>query len=528
VSSLPDHAVIAPIVLPMLVGGAMVLIGERWRGGVVALGLLSMLGLVLLAGLLLVQADAPAIRVYRLGDWPSLFGIVLVADRLSAVMLLLAALLGLAAHVASLARWHRAGVHFHPLLQFQVMGLNGTFLTGDLFNLFVFFEVMLAASYGLALHGSGAARVRAGLHYIVINLLGSALFLIGVSVVYGVAGTLNLADLATRVRDIPAENRPLLEAGLALLGVAFLTKAAMWPLGFWLTGTYAAASAPAAAILSMLSKVGIYAILRVWLLLGGADSGESAGFGASWLFLGGLATIAFGSIAVLATQNLSRLAGASVLVSSGTLLAAIGAGRVEVTSGALFYLVSSVLAIGAFFLLIEVLERGREVGADVLAVTREAFGSGEEEEPAEEVGVAFPGTVALLGLAFLGCALLLAGLPPLPGFLAKFAILAAVLGGDQGALAWSSWALLAALILSGLAMLVSLLRAGIEIFWASPAERIPRVRAVEFAPIVLLLVLSAGLAIGAGPAMDYLQSAARALHAPQEYLRGVIGERAGA
>ncbi len=529
-TTLLDHAVIAPIVLPMLVGGAMIALGDRWRRGVAALGLVSMLSLVLLAGLLMGVADMPAVRVYRLGDWPSLFGIVLVLDRLSALMLMLAALLGLAAHVFSLTRWHRSGVHFHPLLQFQLMGVNGAFLTGDLFNLFVFFEVMLAASYGLALHGSGAARVRAGLHYLVINLLASALFLIGVSVVYGIAGTLNMADLAIRMRAIAAEDRALLEAGLAVLGIAFLTKAAMWPLGFWLAGTYAAAVPPAAAILSILSKVGIYAVLRVWLLLFGSDAGDSAGLGGTWLFIGGLATIGFGSIAVLATQNLSRLAGASVLVSSGTLLAAIGAGRVEVTSGALFYMASSVLAIGAFFLLIELVERGREVGADVLAVTREAFGSGEDDEPeaADEVGVAIPGTVALLGLAFIACALILAGLPPMPGFLAKFAILAAVLGGDQEGLGWASWALLAALIFSGLAMLVSLLRAGIEIFWASPAERIPRVQLAEFAPVAVLLVLAMGLTVGAGPAMDYLQSAARALHAPLEYLQGVAGERAGA
>ena len=121
-------------------------------------------------------------------------------------------------------------------------------------------------------------------------------------------------------------------------------------------------------------------MLRLWLLLFGEAAGDSAGFGGAWLLFGGLLTIAFGSVAVLATQNLARLAGASVLVSSGTLLAAIGVGQVAVTGGALFYLASSVLAIAAFFLLIELVERGREVGADVLAVTREAFGEGEEEE----------------------------------------------------------------------------------------------------------------------------------------------------
>ncbi|WP_439594325.1 monovalent cation/H+ antiporter subunit D [Falsiroseomonas sp.] len=519
-----DHLTIAPIVLPMLVGIAMILAGDRFRHATVAMGLASCLGLVVLAVLLLGIADAPVVRVYRLGDWPALFGIVLVLDRLSALMLLLVAILGLAAFTFSLARWHRAGPNFHPLFQFQLMGLNGAFLTGDLFNLFVFFEVMLAASYGLALHGSGTARVRAGLHYIIINLVASLLFLVGVSVIYGIGGTLNMADLAMRMRDVAPEDRALLEAGAAVLGIAFLTKAAMWPLGFWLSPTYAAASTPAAAVLSILSKVGIYAVLRVWLLLFGMDAGESAGFGGGWITLGGLLTIAFGSIAVLATQNLSRLAGASVMVSSGTLLAAIGTGQVAATAGALFYLASSVLAIGAFFLLIELVERGREVGADVLAVTREAFGSGEEEEEEDEdaVGVVIPGSVAILGLAFLTCTLLLAGLPPLSGFLAKFAILSPLLGSGTAPVPPMAWVLLAALVLSGLAAVVAMVRAGIDVFWASPAQRIPRIRLVEIAPVGLLLLLCAALTAGAGPVMRYMQDTAQALHAPGGYLGGVL------
>ena len=380
-----DHLLIAPIIVPMLAGAAMILAGDRRRGMVVALGLASTL---LLAGalrpLLLRIAEAPEVRIYRLGDWPALFGIVLVLDRLSALMLALTAALGLAAFVFSLARWHRAGAHFHPLFQFQLMGLNGAFLTGDLFNLFVFFEVMLAASYGMALHGSGTARVRAGLHYIVINLR-------------RLAAVPDRGQRGLRHRRHAQHGRPrdpdartwrpktgrCWKPGSRCMGIAFLVKAAMWPLGFWLPGTYAAAGAPAAAILSILSKVGVYAVLRVWLLLFGDEAGASAGFGGTLLLVGGLLTIAFGSIAVLATQNLPRLAGASVLVSSGTLLAAIGAGQAAVTGGALFYLASSVLAIGAFFLLIELVERGREVGADVLAVTREAFGTGEEEDDLE-------------------------------------------------------------------------------------------------------------------------------------------------
>jgi multicomponent K+:H+ antiporter subunit D len=526
VTAWTDHLVVAPIIVPMLAGAAMILAGERWRSAVVALGLLSTVTLVGLAIALVGMADTPQLQVYRLGDWPAVFGIVLVLDRLSALMLALVAVLGLAAFVSSLARWHRAGTYFHPLFQFQLMGLNGAFLTGDLFNLFVFFEVMLAASYGLALHGSGTPRVRAGLHYIVINLVASLLFLIGVSVVYGISGTLGMADLAARMREVADTDRALLEAGLAVMGVAFLIKAAAWPLGFWLPGSYAAASAPAAAILSILSKVGVYAVLRVWLLLFGPEGGASAGFGGDVLLAGGLFTIAFGAIAVLAAQDLPRLAGASVLVSSGTLLAALGAGQAAVTGGALLYLATSVLALGAFFLLIELIERGRDVGADVLAVTREAFGTGEEDDDLREpeaVGVAIPAIVVILGLGFGICALLLAGLPPLPGFLAKFAIMAPLLGPPEAAVPVSSWLLVAALLLSGLATVVAMLRTGIDIFWASPPSTVPRVSLLEVAPIAGLLLLCAALAVAAGPAMDYMLAAAAGLHAPGTYLDAVLG-----
>ncbi|MBK3774398.1 monovalent cation/H+ antiporter subunit D [Azospirillum brasilense] len=525
-----DHLVIAPIIIPLLVGALLMLIDERRRALKATLGVASASALLALAVLLLYLTDHTAtgadatVRVYRLGDWPSLFGIVLVLDRLSAMMLVLTGILGLSALVFALARWQKAGAHFHSLFQFQLMGLNGAFLTGDLFNLFVFFEIMLAASYGLALHGSGLARVRAGLHYIAINLAASLLFLIGVSMIYGVSGTLNMAELAVRIAAVAPEDRGLLEAGAAILGVAFLIKAGMWPLGFWLPNTYTTVGAPSAAIISILSKVGIYAIIRIWLLVFGDSAGTSAGFGGHWLLIGGVLTIAFGSIAVLATQNLARLAGASVLVSSGTLLAAVGAGQVAVTGGALFYMSSSVLAIAGLFLLIELVERGRMVGADVLAVTREAFGEGEDEESDDDdaIGVSIPAIMAILGIAFMACALLLAGLPPLSGFLAKFAILAPMLAQGAEGLPFTTWALMAALILSGLATVVAMSRTGIDVFWASPAGELPRVRLVELGPVMMLLALCVALTVQAGPVMRYMEDTARSLHGSERYVQGVM------
>ena len=188
---------------------------------------------------------------------------MLVLDRLSALMLLLTSVLALPALIFAAAGWDRQGQHFHSLFQFLLMGLNGAFLTGDLFNLFVFFEVLLAASYGLLLHGSGPLRVRASLHYIAINLAASLLFLIGVSLIYGVTGTLNMADLAVKAAEVAEADRPLLRAGAAILGIAFLVKAAMWPLSFWLPIAYMAAAPPVAAMFAIMSKVGVYAVLRV-------------------------------------------------------------------------------------------------------------------------------------------------------------------------------------------------------------------------------------------------------------------------
>ncbi|HEX8664286.1 MAG TPA: monovalent cation/H+ antiporter subunit D [Beijerinckiaceae bacterium] len=530
-SGIADHLVIAPIVLPLVAGAVMLLFGERGRTAKAAINVGSTLGLVAIAVALLTSTAASsdgAAATYRLGDWPVPFAIVLVADRLSALMLLLTSLLAAAAVVFSLARWHRAGAHFHSLFQFLLMGLNGAFLTGDLFNLFVFFELMLAASYGLALHGSGPVRVRAGLHYIVVNLAASLLFLVGVSLIYGVSGTLNMADLAARIPGIAPQSRGLLEAGAAVLATAFLLKAGMWPLCFWLPTTYAAASPPVAAVFAIMTKVGAYIVLRLWLLLFGEAAGASAHFGGDVLLLGGLATVAFGAIGTLASQDLPRLAAHSVLVSSGTVLAAMGMGETGVTAGALFYMVSSTLALGALFLLVELVERGREPGADVLAVTREAYGDDDLEDE-EEVGLAIPATMGMLGLAFIGCALVIAGLPPLSGFVAKFALLTAALNpaGSAG-VSTASWALLAILIVSGLAAVVAMTRAGMRSFWASPDRAVPRVRLIEMGPVAILLILCALQTIQAGPVMRYMHATAQSLHTPQSYVRDVLQAEPGA
>ena len=276
------HLMLAPIMLPLLSAAVMLLLPEEKHRTKLVLNLGStLLGLVITCALLVwaqQQGEPATMGVYLPGNWPAPFGIALALDRLSALMLVLTSAVGLAAALYGSARWYRAGVHYHPLFQFQLMGLSGAFLTADLFNLFVFFEIMLAASYGLLLHGSGRARVQAGLHFIAINLAASSLFLIGVSMLYGLTGTLNMADLAQSVAQVEEADRGLLHAAAGILATAFLIKAAVWPLNFWLVPAYSAATAPVGALFAIMTKVGVYAILRLWTLVFGSEAGASAQF----------------------------------------------------------------------------------------------------------------------------------------------------------------------------------------------------------------------------------------------------------
>ena len=529
--------VLVPVLLPLATAALMLLLGEGRRAMKAVANVVSTVLSLAVAVTLLLWVDsqdaAAAFGVYLPGNWPVPFGIVLVADRLSALMAVLAGSVGLAALLYALARWQHAGVYFHVLFQLQLMGLYGAFLTADLFNLFVFFEVLLAASYGLLLHGGGSARVRAGLHYIAINLMASLLFLIGVAVLYGVTGTLNMADIAQKLPAVPASDRGLLHAGAAILAIAFLAKAALWPLNFWLPGAYAAASAPAAAVFAILTKVGVYAILRLWTLCFPADAGDSAHFGGTALVWGGLATLAFGSVGMLASQQLARLAGYSVIASSGTLLAAIGFDAPALSSGALFYLASSTLAGCALFLLVELLERARAVevgpqqtddGQDRLPAFFDAApppGVNLDENEDALIGRALPGALAFLGLAFLVCAIVVAGLPPLSGFVAKLSMLTALL--DVGTPA--AWTLFGLLVASGLCAATGLLRVGMRHFWTAGDRAVPRLRVIETLPIGLLLGATLLLVLRGEPALAYARQTADALHTPDRYIAAVLSAR---
>ncbi len=526
----PEHLIIAPILIPFFAGALMLIYDERQRRAKLMLGLISVAATLVASIELLVRSKGSEltggndIGFYLLGDWAAPFGIVLVIDRLSAMMLVLTSLLALPVLTYAAAGWHRQGQHFHPMLQFLLMGLNGAFLTGDLFNLFVFFEVLLAASYGLLLHGGGQLRVRAGLHYIAVNLTGSLLFLIGVSLIYGATGTLNMAHLSTLVAGLGEQERALLHAGAGIMAVAFLVKAGIWPLSFWLPTAYMAGAAPVAAMFAIMTKVGVYVLLRLSFLTFGVAAGPSAGYGSLVLVGGGLATVAYGLVGILASQSLGRMAAHLVLVSSGTVLASAGfvleGAGTGVLAGALFYLLSSTLATAALFLLIEPMSREEGGIAAMLALTADAYGL-DEREAQPEVGLAVPGTLALLGATFTLCGIALAGLPPLSGFIGKVGMLRGMLAAELPVPALG-WTFVALVILSGLATLIGLVRIGIQTFWATEGDP-PRVLALEIGPVLLLVALLGLLTFKAEVTMRYMQQTARAVLAPAIYAEGVLG-----
>ena len=314
-----QHAPVLSVLLPVFTAVVLLLIGDpsgmsaqggghddtrlRWRR---RLSLASMLLGAFMAASLVWHASQGELLVYQLGEWPAPFGIVLVVDRLSALMVLLTYAVAVPAMWYATGGWDCRGRHFHALFQFQLMGLCGAFLTGDLFNLFVFFEVLLIASYVLLVHGQGRERFRMGVHYVVLNLAASGLFLIGLGMVYAVTGTLNMADVGLRVGQLTGDAALIARAAALVLLVVFGLKAAIVPLYFWLPATYAAASAPVAALFAIMTKVGVYSIIRVHWGVFGVEAGEAALAVQGWLLPLALTTSVLGVLGALAGETIDQ------------------------------------------------------------------------------------------------------------------------------------------------------------------------------------------------------------------------------
>ncbi|MCU0968531.1 MAG: monovalent cation/H+ antiporter subunit D [Rubrivivax sp.] len=462
---------------------------------------------VVLAAWLVARAASGELMVYRLGDWPAPYGIALVVDRLGALMVLLAALVAWPVLLYASGGWDSHGRYFHAIFQFQLMGLNGAFVTGDLFNLFVFFEVLLISSYVLLLHGQGVARLRAGTHYVVLNLVASALFLVGVALLYAKTGTLNLADLALRVPMVQGPDAALVQAAALVLLVVFGFKAALMPLALWLPATYSAATAPVAALFAIMTKVGVYAIVRVHGVVFGDGQGASALTAEPVLLPLALATALVGVVGALAAPSFTRMVGWITVASVGTTVAALALFSPAAWSAALFYMVHSTLAGAALFLLAELLASQRGDAGDLL-------------RPAAAVG-----QPALLGTLVLLAAASTAGLPPLPGFVGKLMILE-----SAGSHPWQGW-VWTVVLLVGFFTLLGLARAGSVMFWQVRAD-LPACTqagwsARLFGATLVLLALTVALTVAAAPVQRYTQAAAEQLVDRAAYATAVLGaERA--
>lgn len=483
-----SHWIIAPVVLPAFVAALILFTPRLGRVSARGLALAANAALVALAVALLVSASETPPQVYRLGDWPAPFGIVLVLDRLAALMLALTAGLSLLVLIhAIITGWDICGRRFHALWLFQLMGLNGAFLTGDAFNLFVFFEVLLIASYGLMVHGGTGPRIRAGLQYIAVNLVGSTLFLFALATLYSVTGTLNMADLAVKLPQLPAGDHALIRVAAVLLMLVFAVKGALVPLHFWLPGTYAAAPGVVAALFAVMTKVGAYAALRFGTLVFPPDLVATAGLIGPLILPAALVTLVLGAIGVLGARSLPLIAAFAALASMGTVFIALSTFTPIATAAMLFYLVHSTVA-GALLFLVADLARDR--GAATLSAHSPAL----------------PGRLALL---YLIAAIATAGLPPLSGFLGKLLVLQSQPGPT--ALVWG------VILVTSFLVLLGLSRTGSALFW-KPQGTPPPLPLAQAAIPMALAAATVALTLGAGPVHAWLLATAEALHIPFAYI----------
>lgn len=495
-----EHTPIFSILIPAITAFILVLLGnpgsgslaqdwrQPWRRGISYTS--GLLGLFTAVNYL-IFASSGQISVYNLSEWAAPFGIVLVLDQLSALMLVLT--YGLAVPVMWFAskEWDERGRYFHAMCHFLLMGLTGAFLTGDLFNLFVFFEILLMASYVLLLHGQGKARFQLGIHYVTINLLASALFLIGLGMIYGSVGSLNMADVARLMPLLEGDQHRIAVAGGLLLFTVFGIKAAMLPVGFWLPKTYAVATTPVAALFTIMTKVGIYAILRVnGTVFDDAISREILQY---ILLPIGLITSVYGVIGAMGAERLRRFIGFMILSSVGTILIAISLFNTLAWAAALYYLVHSTIIAAAFYILSGWITSQRGEFKDHFKIAPQM----KQHK--------------VVALTYFTIALMMAGLPPFSGFLGKVFILQATAHSPYQLL------IIVTILVVSLLSIIAFTRVGFVIFWrATKPEDNPDEAAYaayqalpEQAPkrndktIYLLLVGLMAYMVFAGPIQKY-------------------------
>ncbi len=500
---------IGPLLLPLL-GAALTLALWRRARLQAAVGIATAVFMVPAAAFLFDHVRAHGPLATQIGGWPAPLGISLAADGLSALLVLLAAVIGavVAVYGAAEAPLQRERRAFFPLLHVLLLGVDGAFLTGDLFNLYVWFEVLLAASFGLLVLGGRRDDLEGAVKALVLNLFGSLLFLLAVGAVYGLAGTLNMADLHGRLAEVHAARPHAVVAVALLLAVAFSLKAALFPLYFWLPASYHVPSAGTCALFAaLLTKVGVYALLRVFTLpLAAVPDVFPVLLAATTITMlsGVLGAVAQMEIQrILAWHSISQVG--YIAVGVGLLASPDPQAKLAGLAAAVFFVVHHGLVKPALFL--------------VAGLVRGELGT-TELKPAGGLYAARP----VLAVLFLLAALSLAGIPPLSGFWAKLAVVRA------SALAGQWWVLGVALA-AGLLTLLSMLKIWLDVFWkpapAASEERAPALaatasRRIMWMATATLVAVVTLLGLVPGPLLDAAQAAAESLLRPEAYVQAVL------
>ncbi len=487
-------SVILPLLVPLTTAILCLVVPYRTAQRYISLaGALALLA----AGLYLLTQLEEGIQVMQMGNWPAPFGITFVADHLSALLVVVTGAVAVAVTLYALEANDAPREHlgYHALAHFLLVGVNGAFLTGDIFNLYVWFEVLLISSFVLMVLGGERAQLSGGVKYFAVSLLSSILFLSAVGLLYGATGALNLADLATRVEALA----PGLRSALAMLFlVAFGLKAAVFPFFFWLPASYPAPPVTISALFAgLLTKVGVYALIRVFTLL---FTHETAFTHQVILWVAGLTLLA-GALLALAQGELRRILSFQLVSHIGYMLMGLGLLSPLALTGSVFYALNHMLVISALFLVAGLIQ---QLGGSGVLVR---LGGLYRRQP-------------WLAVWFLLPAFSLAGLPPFSGFWAKFTLAAAGLEAGQ-------YGIVVVALLVGLLTLLSMGIVFAEVFWKEPPKASTGLEARGWTrqglPIALLALLALGLGLWAEPLLHLSQKAALELLEPSGYIQAVLG-----
>ncbi len=490
-----------PIAVPVLTAALCLMV---WRSAA-AQRWVSITGVLVLLGGALALFDAVLTRGVvssQMGAWPAPYGITLVADTLSAALVLITALIGLGVAVYAQSELDAASERtgFHPMFHALLTGVGGAFLTGDIFNLYVWFEVMVIASFGLAALGGGRRRVDGAMKYVVLNLVATATLLAAIALLYGLTGTLNMADLSRVVADHPDPGKITVVATLFL--AAFAMKAALFPLAFWLPASYHTPSAPAATIFAgLLTKVGVYGVIRTFTLI--FTVGEA--FTSTVLMVLAIVTMLTGVLGAIAQREVRRVLAFNLISGIGVILAGVALNTQAGLTGALVYTVHHIVVMAALFMAAGVIERVRATG------DLHRIGGLYAERPA-------------LAVLFFIAAMALGGMPPLSGFWPKVLLIRAGLDAE-------AHILVAAVLVTGLLTLYAMARVWLLAFWRPQPADAPGVPSGDRAPamgrsaVPLAVVTAATLVIGvaAQPVVRIADSSAAELMSPTDYVVTVLG-----